>query len=211
MSDFPGIVALQADALIDALRLQRERRCRELCHDAERQAKALVADTRRQLRERGRQAVDEERKRRDSALLQARNRVQAEASLRRLQLHRDVLVDGWPRLGVELQRRWSSPDSRRRWCLMLLDEAAAALPHDQWIVGHPPDWSGDDEQWLHRELQSRGIPGAEFRCEPGHSAGLALRRQSAAVDGSIDGLLRQRARIEGRLLAAWNAGAGDGT
>ena len=205
MSDFPGIVALQADKLVEALRSHGESRCRELQQDAGRRAEALLGDSRRKLLARGRQAVAEERLRRVAALQQARNRVQAEGDRRRQQLYATVLREGWPLLVRELQQRWASENGRRAWCRSVLDEAVAALPPDGWSIEHPQDLPADDCRWLAGRLGTLDVRNAALHGDSGCPAGLRITRESACVDATIDGLLRQRERIEGQLLAAWEA------
>jgi len=205
VNDFPGIVTLQAGKLEQALRAHGEQRCRELRRDADRRAKTLLGDSRGKLLARGRQAVVEERQRRAAALQQARNRVQAEGDRRRQQLYAAILREGWPMLVRELQQRWSAASGRRPWCRKLLDEAVAALPQGGWSVEYPDDLSADDLRWLTGEFRALGIEDAAFRREPGCAAGLRIRRDTACLDGTIDGLLRQHECIEGQLLSAWEA------
>lgn len=203
MNDFTGVLGLQVDALFAALRRQQERRCRELIGEAEAQARDLLRDSRRRLRERGRQAVDEERKRRDATLKLARHRIRTAESRKVQALYVDLLRQAWPALVTELERRWSSAASRRAWCEKLLDEAEATLGSDAWTIEHPDAWSAADARWLTRATKDRGVPPPSYRADPQCNAGLRIRSGTACLDGTIAGLLTRRSRIESRLLAAW--------
>lgn len=206
MNTFEGIVGRQAEALVDVLREQRERRCREIVADAERRANQLAQDSRRSARERMREAVDEERRRRQRALIEARRRVET-AGRRRIQARYDELLgQAWPRLVRELQRRWSEPRERAAWCELVVDEAATLLGTTGWIIDHPGGangWLAEDDERLGQMLAAREVADAEARPDTELPAGLRIRRDGARLDGSIDGLLARRSEIEGRLLARW--------
>lgn len=203
MSGFHGLLALQVDALLQALRKQQEFRCRQRTSDAEKKATALLQDSRHKLRERVHEAVLEERKRRETALLEARNRLQT-AERRKRQLYYDELLQrAWPQLLAELQRRWSDPRCRSEWCEMLLAEAAQVLPTSAWRIEHPTSWSAADSRWLLQRIEARELPPPALQADPGIAAGLKVLCGTACLDGSIRGLLVRTDFVQARLLAAW--------
>lgn len=208
MKDFAGIVGLQADALERALAERVESRCRELRRDADRRADELVSGSRRKLRERVRAAVAEERQRRDAALRQARNRVLAARSRSRHELYAGLIRNGNGLLRDALTERWRAEGSRRSWCLKLLAEARECFPSGGWTIEHPADWTGEDAAWLGRQLEAAGVDRAACRAVPDLGCGLRMRRGTACLDGSLDGLLADRLRVEGELLAAWERDQG---
>ena len=74
MTTFRGILDLQVDSVIAAVKGQQEGRCREIESAVGRKAQQLLADSRRRLRQRVHTAVIEERQRRETALLDELNR-----------------------------------------------------------------------------------------------------------------------------------------
>lgn len=208
MSEFGGVLELQVETLLGELRRQQENRCRELIAAAETRAQDLLQNSRHELRERVRQAVAEERRRRELALQQARHRVRTEQRHGRQALYARLLSLAWPALASELERRWSGDATRKAWCEMLIEEAESALSHEPWTIECPANWTGKDQRWLIRTIRERGLPEPTCRSCPEASAGLKIRHGSACLDGSIDGLLARRSRVEGLLLAAWEEHAG---
>ena len=203
MIDFRGVLNLQVEALLEALRREQEKHCRALIAAAKSRAHDLVGQSRHKLRARVRQAVAEERKRRTAALLQARHRIRA-AQARKVQaLYDRVLRRGWLPLSAELERRWLNAADRRIWSEQLIDQAERTLGSGPWTIEHPDAWSEKDSQWLTQTLQGRGIAEPSYRGDPATVAGLRIRLGSACLDGTIDGLLAHRNRVEGLLLAAW--------
>lgn len=207
MIDFRGVLNLQVEALLEALRGEQEKRCRALIVAAESRAHDLVEQSRRKLRARVRQAVDEERKRRAAALRQARHRIRAAQSRKIQALYGRVLGQAWPSLRAELERRWSNAADRRTWYEELIDQAERTLGSGSWTIEHPAAWSEEDSRGLAQTLQRRGIPEPVYRADPATVAGLRIRMGTACLDGTIDGLLAHRDRVEGLLLAAWERGA----
>lgn len=211
MSDFEGIVGRQAEALADVLREKKERRCREIVAEAKQRAKKLTRDSRRDARERMHEAIDEERRRRQRAIIEARRRLET-AERKRIQArYQELLGLAWPRLVLELKRRWSEAGDRAAWCELVVDEAATLLGKNGWTVVHPAPgdgaWSTDDDNGLADMLAARDVTDAEYRPDSDLEAGLRIRRGGARLDGSIDGLLAHRPGIEGRLLACWETQA----
>jgi hypothetical protein len=203
MNTFEGIVDLQAQSVIDALRAQQQRRCREIEIDASQKAQQLLSDSRRRMRERVHKAVAEERQRREAALLDSRHRIET-AGRRRVQQHyREFLHEAMPLLKDELQKRWSDTEARRAWCEMLIHEAADGLPPATWTVEHPAGWSGEDSRWLQQAFAARGLPKPELRQDTGIAAGLRVRLGAACLDATLEGLSAKLHAVEARLLAAW--------
>jgi len=203
MNAFEGILDLQVQSVMDALRTQQQRRCREIEIDVSRKAEQLLADSRRRMRERVHKAVVEERQRRETALLDARHRIET-AGRRRVQQHyREFLHAAMPLLQDAFEARWRDTGARRAWCEMLIGEAADALPPEAWTVEHPGGWSADDTQWLRQAFGARGLPAPELRQDTGIAAGLRVRLGSACLDATLEGLAAKRHAIEARLLAAW--------
>ena len=201
MNTFDGILDLQVQSVIEALRTQQQRRCREIEIDVSRKAEQLLADSRRRMRERVHKAVVEER--RETALLDARHRIET-AGRRKVQQHyREFLHEAMPLLRDALERRWGDNEARRAWCEMVIGEAADVYPAAAWTVEHPGNWSDNDTQWLQQAFAARGLPKPDLRRDPGIAAGLRVRLDAACLDATLDGLAAKLHDVEARLLAAW--------
>ena len=203
MKTFRGILDLQVRSVLEALDAQQDVRCREIESAAARKAKQLLNETRHRMRERVHRAVTEERQRRETALLEARHRIET-SRRRRVQAHyRDFLQHAMPLLQAELEQRWHDTETRRSWCEMLLGEAADRLPEERWTIEHPEDWSGGDTQWLAQAFAARDLPKPAFVADAEIAAGLRVRLGPACLDATLDGLLANRDAVGARLLAAW--------
>jgi hypothetical protein len=203
MKTFRGILDLQVDSMLGALKVQQDRRCREIEGAANRKAEQLLAESRDRLRKRLHKAVVEERQRRETALLDARHRIET-AERRKIQRHyRKFLHDASPMLGAELERRWRDDASRRSWCEMAIAEASDRFSGGPWTVEHPGGWSGDDTTWLEQAFAERGLPQPVLSEDADIAAGLRICLGSARLDATIDGLMADMHAVEARLLAAW--------
>ena len=203
MNTFDGILDLQVQSVIDALRAQQQRRCREIEIDASRKTQQLLSDSHRRMRERVHKAVVEERQRRETALLDCRHRIETAARRRVQQHYREFLHEDMPLLADELQKRWRDTEARRAWCEMVIGEAADSLPPTAWTVEHPAGWSGEDTHWLQQAFAARGLPKPELRQDTGVAAGLRVRLGAACLDATLEGLSAKLHAVEARLLAAW--------
>ena len=203
MNTFEGILDLQMQSVIDALRTQQQRRCREIEIDVSRKAGQLLADSRRRMRERVHRAVVEERQRRETALLDAHHRIETAARRRVQQQYREFLDEATPLLQDALEKRWCDIEARQAWCEMVIAEAADVLPPAAWTVEHPGNWLDDDTQRLQQAFVARGLPKPQLRPDTGIAAGLRVRLGAACLDATLDGLYAKTHAVEARLLAAW--------
>ena len=203
MKEFRGILDLQVDSMLGALKVQRDRRCREIETAVNRKVAQLLSDSRGRVRKRVHRAVVEERQRRETALLDARHRIETGERRKVQQQYRQFLHDAVPLLAAELEKRWRDNESRRPWCEMLIDEAAETLPREPWTIEHPTGWSAEDTQWIEQAVAARNLPAPALLEDAGITAGLRVRLGGACLDATLDGLITDIHAIEGRLLAAW--------
>lgn len=212
MNAFRGIVDLQVDSIVSELRRQQSLRCQELVRHAEAEAKRLLRDSRRKLYQRGREAVQEERRRREKALQQARHRIRAAEGERTRQQYAELLEAAWPELIDTLRQRWADGASRESWCRKLFAEGRRAFgTTTPWTIEHPADWTAHDARLLGTLLADASAPDPDYRLDPDIAGGLRIRSATGSLDGTVEGLLADRRLVEGRLLAAWEMTArGDG-
>jgi len=203
MSGFDGILGTQLRMLTDALRRQQEARCREILAAAGKKSDEAIRQARRELGERQRQAVDEERQRRRHELLVAGSRIESAARNRAFARYEAILEKSWPMLLDALAARWADAGSRREWCDMVIHEVAGTLSPGRWIIEHSPAWPESERSSFAKRLEERGVPVPEFRPDESVPAGLRIRAGSACVDGTPAGLLARRGEIEALLLACW--------
>lgn len=203
MSNMGDVLIQQVDALLCSLDAQREARCGEVSGRAEGEASALLAGARQRQRDRLRMAVREERKRRETALHQARQRIQT-AGRQQIQARYDELLQrAWPLLVSALENRWSRTVDRHQWCDLLAHEAFSAMLAGTWSIEHPLDWRDDDTDRLTQLLGERGVTELSYRADPAIRAGLRIHCDGACLDGTTKGLLSKNTEVEALLLAVW--------
>jgi hypothetical protein len=203
MKDFAGVLELQVESIVANLRHLQEDRSGRLLRQAESRARELKRSARRRLRAHGSEAVRDARARREKALQMAKHRLHAEAGNRMQARHAAVLREGWPALVAELERRWSDSATRREWCDAIVAKALGAIGQAAWTIEHPSSWTDADSDHVCRKLKKLDVPAATFNLDESATAGMRIRSGTACLDGTIDGLLAERTRVEGLLLAAW--------
>jgi F0F1-type ATP synthase membrane subunit b/b' len=188
--------------LLEAVEQQRETRCAAILAQARDDAQALVKQARGKARTRLHREILHARQQfaQQFALQQASQAAsQREA---RFRSDRALLDQAWPLLRTALERRWQEPVARRRWVEALTDLALARLVADDWRIEHPADWPVEEREALARRVQERSGTQPVFDADTGLQAGIRVRAGNTLVDGSCDGLLRDRVHIEALLLAA---------
>jgi vacuolar-type H+-ATPase subunit H len=189
----------RTSALLQVVEAYRARRCAELLEPAGQQAREIRRGALAAARSRVHTAIEEQRKRIATELSAAEARL---ATQRRLLLQRRAaatLAQAWTQLRAALQARWQVPETRTRWVDSHLDRALHALSHRQWQIHHPRDWPVSETEAVAARLAARGIT-ARFVADPSLDAGVRVNAGNNALDATLDGLLAERAAIEGRLL-----------
>lgn len=193
-------LAERTSALIATVEQYRAERCAELLQPAVAEARTIVKGALSDARRRVTTAIDEERTRlrRDVGAVEA-----SLATERRLVAQQRAvrqLGRAWTSLRTALTKRWSEPAARRGWVEAHLDRAIACLAHDaEWRIRHHAAWHDDERRAASASLRTRGI-GVAFEHDPALAAGFVVTCGHNVLDASLDGLLADRAGIEGSLL-----------
>ena len=193
-------LAERTAALIATVEQYRAERCAELLQPAAAEARTIVKGALADARRRVTTAIDEERKRlrRDVGAVEA-----SLATERRLAAQQRAvrqLDRAWAALRTALARRWAEPGGRRAWVEAHLARAIDCLAHDaEWRIRHHADWQEAERVVATESLQSLGIH-VVFEHDAGLAAGFVVACGHNVLDASLDGLLADRAGIEGRLL-----------
>jgi hypothetical protein len=195
-------LAQRTEALLAMVQRYREDRCRALLEPAQAQAQALVKTALADSHRRVRTALVEQRKRAGAALASANAALQTE---RRLQAHRysvQWLEQAWPQLRAALLARWRDPAIRQRWIRHHIGAAHASLPASTtaWTLLHAPDWTEADTATARAAAQALRVATLQTRADAGIAAGFCVQCGHNAFDATLDGLLAERALLEGRLL-----------
>ncbi len=188
----------EVETFLGIVERDRAARCELILRDARERAAALLAEARRDARHRVSTAVADDRARGRRRIEAAR----AELMTRERQLGQDVatklLARGWEQLRAALLARWQQPQGRALWVEALLADAARLLPHGSWRIQYPPGLS--ELAPLGRTAAEASGAAPELEPDPDIAAGLRVHIAGATLDGTLEGVLADRRRVEGRLL-----------
>ena len=199
-----NIVSAQLQHLLTQLDAQRQARCEGLLAQARKEARLVSRHAHQKSRARVRQAVINIRESTRKRLLSAAAKRQTRE--RQLRQHEDqaLLEQAWQPLQELLLQRWQDPATRQQWIDQLLEQAAQVLVDTNWKIRHPPDWPGAERGAVESRLVELHGYSPVFSAQPSIHAGLLIVADQTRVDGTIDGLLHDRSRIEALLLARLN-------
>lgn len=189
-------------ALLDLIEVDRGRQRSQMLGEARSRADELRAQASSDARRRLRATFAEERQRQRESIVAARARLATQRRLHEQQRTAALLRLAWQQLPDELMALWLDPQGRAAWVARAMAEACAHLPapaDSPWRIVHAPDWPAAEREKL---APPAGEHGAVFRFEadPSIRAGLKIVAVGNAVDGTLGGLLADRADIEARLV-----------
>lgn len=193
-------VELQTRALLDLVEADRARQNAQILGDAQARAGTLRAQAQAEARSRMRQAFASQRHLSRQRLAAAQAQL---ATLRRLQAQQRtaaLLRLAWQQLPAALQARWQQDHARAAWVADVLASAQARLPRGPWRIVHAPDWPLAEQQALAPTLAAANGAAAVFEADARIAAGLKITINGNVIDGTLDGLLGDRAMIDARLL-----------
>ena len=197
--------------MLDVVAQHRDEKCAAIRASAQAEAQALVRKAWRAARERLHNDNAETRRRVEHQLtsheaqLQTRRRQQQQAD-------DEVLLDtARTALQAALLERWRQPVSRQQWCEALVSAAATTLDGKAWTVDHPADWPMSEHEALQARIESLCGKAPRMQAQADISAGLRICAGATCMDATIDGLLRDRQRIDAELLALCSVYVGENT
>jgi hypothetical protein len=194
-------LAEREESLLRLVAEYREQECRRLLDAARTEAAELLAATFNRERAHLHQRIVAERSRAQGRIQAARAERATRERWVHERTHTDLLAAAWPRLREALLARWRVPRSRAQWVASDLDEALRALPRGRWSIRHAPGWGEDERRAPAARLAEALGEAPRMQTDGDMAAGLVIASGGAVLDASLDGLLRDRPRLEARLLA----------
>lgn len=204
MSDSGPVVSAQLKHLLAVVEQRRSERCRAVMEQAHEQAREVVKQAYRDARRRMHRELDDIRQKLRQQMVSVVARRQTRKRQRRQQADEELLTTSWLNLHEACLYCWRDSLMRRRWVEDLVDQAASVLVDSHWLIEHPFDWPAQERSALQLRLQERLAHTPHFEVKSAIAAGLRICAGGACVDGSADGLLRERLAIEAVLLARIN-------
>lgn len=197
-------VEARTDSLLSLVESDRDRRCETILADARRSTALLHAEAHQKARARMRAAFLDERRQSAERVHAARARLQSRQRAQ-AQEHADALLAAaWQRFPAALQARWRDPVQRAAWIAHMLAFAQRVLPPGTWQIDHAAGWPETEQQASGVALHKAGIE-LQFACIAEAAAGMRIRAGNTVIDGTVEGLLADRAEIGARLLFSLEA------
>jgi len=172
----------------------------ELLAAADAKSRRILEHAHAVARSRLREALSDQRERVDVAVAEAETALVMQHRVSAQKRLAAALEISLPMLKQALQGRWQSPLARARWVEHHLQVASSVLPPTGWTIVHPPDWPQDERVEVRRWLQAHGVEDPRLESDATLLAGIRVSCGLNLLDASLDGLLAERALIEGRLL-----------
>lgn len=188
-------------ALLRLVDEYRDKECRQILDAARAEAAERVARAYRKERAHLHERVVSERGRADVRIQAARAERATRERRSSERAHTELLETAWPHLRARLLARWLESAGRRAWTRRYLLQALELLPQGPWHLRHAAHWSEPERREATRDLDSGLAVPPEFEIDDSMQAGLIVECEGAVLDASLDGLMRDRARLEARLLA----------
>lgn len=187
-------------ALLQAVEQYRTERCNALDDPARTEARSIVRSALADARRRVTTAIAEERRRRkrevgavEASLATDRRLVAQQRAVRQL-------GRAWSALHGTLEARWREPGTRSAWVDAYVARALECLDRTvAWHVRHHPAWTDAERAAVAARLREQRVD-VRFEHDPSLAAGFVIASGHNVLDASLDGLLADRAGIEGRLL-----------
>ena len=92
---------------------------------------------------------------------------------------------------------------RRAWIDAIVTAASRVLPRAPWRIAHDPGWPPDERQAVGDRIASELGVAPVFVADAGIVAGLRIAAGGNVVDGTLGGLLADRAEVGAKLCGIW--------
>lgn len=190
----------RTQALLDLVDDFRRQRGDELLTPASAEARATLKTAISEARRRVRTAIAEERHRWSAQIGAAEAALATDRRLAQQRHAVHLLGAAWNSLSDRLLAKWRDPDGRARWIDAHLQRALPAVPHaGGWRIEHAPDFDAAARTRCETALDATAIA-ATFEPVASIAAGFRVINGHNELDATLDGLMADRAALEGRLL-----------
>jgi hypothetical protein len=190
----------RARALLDLVEGDRSAQCEAILAEARARAAATIAEARAEARARTREVFAEERRRAHERVAAAHAKLNTRRRLHDQQRTAALLELGWRRLPDALRARWQDHGMRRLWIDAIVAAASRVLARAPWRIAHDPGWPPGERQAAGDRIASEFGFAPVFVSDPGIAAGLKIAAGGNVVDGTLGGLLADRAEVGANLL-----------
>jgi hypothetical protein len=196
-----SVLEAQAEALLQRVAEDRERRCAALQSAAEEQRRQILRAARADARRNVGSAASQERARLELGIRQAEARADIEARSQVQRASRELLERMWAAISHTLEQRWRDPKLRREWIAAALAQAAALVPGRAWVLECAGPCAELERAEHTVRALAQGARAVEWSLKTTMPAGLTIRAEGVCIDATIPGLLVSRASIEAAFLA----------
>ena len=195
------ILEAQVSHLLDLTGDWARDRCEEISRNSVEQAGEIVCQAHRDARRHLRRHAEEDRKNAARKLMAYEATLKTAQRQERQRHDTQFLEQTWQLLCRELVDRWNQSDHREVWIGNVMRKADKALPKKQWRIDTGSGWP-DEEQKRLKSLVTEvtGVEPQWFE-DKRIEAGVRISVDGASVDGTLDGLVANRERLEAEMLA----------
>jgi F0F1-type ATP synthase membrane subunit b/b' len=204
MNEPDSIVDTQLQHLLEVVEKHRSEECSKLIEQARAQARNTIKKALADARQRVHDDIANTREYTRKQLTSAEAHYQTELRLARQELDQKLLATAWISIYEALIQRWRDPETRLEWIADCIKQASNTLIEQGWVIECPIDWSDAECVGIRKHIIEEKGDQVVFQTKPSIYAGLRITAGNACVDGTVEGLLHQRTRIEELLLAAIN-------
>jgi len=188
------------EALLVLVENDRAGQCDAILSEAKQRAAVLVGEAHAEALTRVREVFADERRRAHESLAAARAKLATRQRLHDQRRTAALLALAWQRLPDALRLRWRDGALRRCWVDAILAAALKVLPRRQWRIAHGPDWPVAERQALLARLAPDLDAAPACDEDAGIVAGLRIAAGGNVVDGTLAGLVEDRAQVGAQLL-----------
>jgi hypothetical protein len=193
----------QAQALLQGVAEDRERRCAMLRTATEGQVQQILRSARAAARRSVHDSVTQERARMEFGLRQAAARADIEVRRQEQHTSRELLAQMWTAIAEVLTQRWRDPTLRPAWIAAALLQTGKLLGGRAWRIESGVDWTQQERADLTVQAGRCGATIVSFALQAALPAGLRIHAERVCVDATVQGLLAQRGAIEAAFLAQY--------
>lgn len=196
-----SIVDAQLQRLLEIVNEFERHQCEELLDQAKTQASQIVRHSYKNARNRLRTNIMEDRQQLEQSLASVRAKRHTFIMQQKHQASRIFLDKAWEQLTAKLKQRWKDKNHRGIWLKSIIDVAIKTLPASEWVVEHAENWPEEEHKQLVKDVEELTQKQITFQESSQIEAGIRISGTGAVVDGTLEGLLNDRVRIESEILA----------